>query len=49
MARQPKLLERFVPRAMTYHVAKALGIAPPPMLVTFLDVSGKVRRERLPL
>jgi hypothetical protein len=49
MARDIKVLQRLLPKPVTYHVAKAMGYQPPPMLVTFRDASGAVRREMVPL
>lgn len=49
MARDIKVLQRLLPKPVTYHVAKALGVQPPPMLVTFKDQRGNIRREELPL
>ena len=49
MAREIQLIQRLAPKPIAYHVAKALGVAPPPMLVTFRDVSGAIRREMVPL
>lgn len=49
MARDIQLIQRLAPKPIAYHVTKALGVAPPPMLVTFRDASGAVRREELPL
>lgn len=49
MAREIQLIQRLTPKPIAYHVAKALGFAPPPMLVTFRDASGAIRREMVPL
>lgn len=49
MARDIQLIQRLLPEPVTYHVAKALGVQPPPMLVTFKDQRGNIRREMVPL
>jgi len=49
MARDIQLIRRLAPKPIAYHVAKALGVAPPPMLVTFKDQRGNIRREMVPL
>lgn len=49
MAREIQLIQRFAPKPLAYHTAKAWGFAPLPMLVTFRDASGAVRREMVPL
>lgn len=49
MAREIELIQRLTPKAIAYHTAKVWGFAPPPMLVTFRDASGAVRREMVPL
>ena len=49
MARDIEVLQRLMPKPVTYHVAKAMGYQPPPMLVTFKDQRGNIRREELPL
>lgn len=49
MARDIQVLQRLLPKPVTYHVAKALGVHPPPMLVTFKDQRGNIRCEMVPL
>jgi len=49
MARDIQVLQRLLPKPVTYHVAKALGVQPPPMLVTFKDQRGNIRLEMVPL
>ena len=49
MPREIQLIQRLAPKPLAYHTAKAWGFTPPPMLVTFRDASGAVRREMVPL
>lgn len=49
MTQEIQLIQRLTPKPIVYHTAKAWGFTPPPMLVTFRDASGAVRREELPL
>lgn len=44
-----KVLEQHKPKVLPVLVARALGVKAPPVLVTFKDAKGNIRREELPL
>lgn len=44
-----EILEKILPKPIVFHLARALNYTPPPMLVTFRDKTGAIRREYLPL
>jgi hypothetical protein len=46
--REPILLERYMPTAIAYFMARAFGYPNPPMLVTFIDVTGCSQRKEVP-
>lgn len=49
MNKSVTLLERHQPTILSYLMAKSLGYKPAPVLVTFKDAKGNIRREEVPL
>lgn len=44
-----QILEQHKPKVLPVLVARALGVKAPPILLTFKDARGNIRREELPL
>lgn len=44
-----QILEQHKPKILPVLVARALGVKAPPILLTFKDIKGNIRREELPL
>lgn len=44
-----QILEQHKPKILPVLVARALGVKAPPILLTFKDANGNIRREELPL
>lgn len=44
-----QILEQHKPKTLPVLVARALGVKAPPILLTFKDAKGNIRREELPL
>ena len=44
-----KIMEQHQPKVLPVLVARALGVKAPPLLLTFKDANGHIRREELPL
>lgn len=49
MKPQIQVHQKLLPKGIVFHLAKALNFKCPPMLVTFTDLSGKLRHEMVPL
>lgn len=44
-----QILEQHKPKVLPVLVARALGVKAPPILLTFKEAMGNIRREELPL
>lgn len=44
-----ELLEQHTPKVLCVMIARALATKAPPILLTFIDAKGDMRREELPL
>lgn len=44
-----KLIARHQPSKLAFHLAKAMGYQPPPLLLTWRDKNGQIRRDEVPL
>lgn len=49
MKPQIQIHQRLIPKAIVYHLSQALKFECPPMLVTFTDLSDKLRHEMVPV
>lgn len=47
MKRQIQIHQRLLPKKIVYHLSNAVGFRCQPMLVTFTDLRGNLRHERV--